>query len=167
MNGKRGPHRQSGFTLIELAIVLVIIGLLAGGVLVGTDLIKSARVNAQIAQLDSFRAAFSTFRDKYGGLPGDLTPTRATPFGFAARAGTPGSGDGNGLVQSGNHAGNGVYTLLLVAGETALVWTDLGQAGLIPGTFLGKDCVQASGGCTDTLNATGTNPVSSVIPRRR
>ena len=60
-----------GFTLIELAIVLVVIGLLLGGILKGQELIESARARNLISQMDSIKAAFFTFQDKYRALPGD------------------------------------------------------------------------------------------------
>ena len=63
--------KQSGFTLVEIAIVLVIIGLLLGGVLKGQEMIKSAKVKSQIQQIDGISAAFNTYYDRYGALPGD------------------------------------------------------------------------------------------------
>lgn len=56
--------RNAAFTLIELSIVLVIIGLLVGGVLVGRDLIKSAEIRSQISQLQQYQAAINTFKAK-------------------------------------------------------------------------------------------------------
>jgi len=61
----------SGFTLIEIAIVLVIIGLLVGGVLKGQELITGARVRNLISQQDGIKAAFFGFQDRYRALPGD------------------------------------------------------------------------------------------------
>jgi prepilin-type N-terminal cleavage/methylation domain-containing protein len=64
-------HKQAGFTLIEIAIVLVIIGLLLGGVLKGEELITSARVRNLISQQDGVKAAFYGFQDRFRALPGD------------------------------------------------------------------------------------------------
>ncbi len=66
-------QQQKGFTLVELAIVLTIIGLLIGGILKGQQLITNARVTAQMAQVQGVEAATTTFNDTYQGLPGDLT----------------------------------------------------------------------------------------------
>ncbi len=65
--------RQQGFTLIELSIVLVIIGLIVGGILVGQDLIQAAQLRATITQIERYDATVNTFRSKFNGLPGDLT----------------------------------------------------------------------------------------------
>lgn len=64
--------KEAGFTLVELAIVLVIIGLIIGGVLVGQDLIKAAEIRATVAQIESYNSAVNTFRSKYKGVPGDI-----------------------------------------------------------------------------------------------
>jgi prepilin-type N-terminal cleavage/methylation domain-containing protein len=76
---------RSGFTLIEMSIVLVVIGLLVGGVLVGQDLIRAAYVRAQISQIEKFNTAVNTFYGKYQALPGDMNATTATNYGFTAR----------------------------------------------------------------------------------
>jgi prepilin-type N-terminal cleavage/methylation domain-containing protein len=78
---------QAGFTLVELAIVMIIIGLLIAGVLKGQELIANARVTSTVAQIKAIDAATSTFKDTYAGLPGDLgTPTTRLPNCLAASA---------------------------------------------------------------------------------
>src|SRR6201999_103149 len=89
---------EQGFTLIELSIVLVIIGLIVGGVLVGQDLIRAAEIRATLTQVEKFNTAVNTFYGKYGALPGDMNNGVALTFGFLSRAGTAGQGDGNGLM---------------------------------------------------------------------
>src|SRR5579883_2923623 len=94
--------REGGFTLIELSIVLVIIGLIVGGVLVGQDLIRAAQVRATISQIEKYNTAVNTFYGKYNALPGDIPAAQVAKLGFtvtATRAGTQGRGDGNGLIE--------------------------------------------------------------------
>ncbi len=81
--------KKSGFTLIELSIVLVIIGLIIGGVLVGKDLIKAAEIRSTIGQYEKYKTAVNTFKLKYSGLPGDLLSTNALSFGLYCLGGTP------------------------------------------------------------------------------
>lgn len=87
---------QGGFTLVELAIVMIIIGLLIGGVLKGQELINNAQVTATVSQVKSIEAATSTFRDVYSALPGDMTSpgTRLPNCAAAAPCNLPGNGDG-------------------------------------------------------------------------
>jgi prepilin-type N-terminal cleavage/methylation domain-containing protein len=131
-------EKTQGFTLLELSIVIVIIGLIAGGILVGRDLIRAAKIRAQISQIQKYQAAVNTFRLKYNGLPGDLANPDAAAFGFSQRGPHPGEGDGNGIIEGvGNGFGgdgnnSGVHE---TTGETAAFWVDLAAAGLIEGTF--------------------------------
>jgi prepilin-type N-terminal cleavage/methylation domain-containing protein len=112
-------RRQSGFTLIEIAIVLVIIGLLLGGVLKGQELITSARVRNLISQQDGIKAAYFGFLDRYRALPGD----------YAAAVGNipdvTQNGDGNGQIAT--TTGNII--------ESVLVWEHLSRAGFIHGAY--------------------------------
>jgi prepilin-type N-terminal cleavage/methylation domain-containing protein len=79
-------HKQAGFTLIEIAIVLVIIGLLLGGVLKGEELITSARVRNLISQQDGVKAAFYGFQDRFRALPGDYPGAVANIAGISTAA---------------------------------------------------------------------------------
>lgn len=85
--------KSHGFTLLELSISLVIIGLLAGGIMIGRHLIHVAEVRAQIAQIQDYQTAYNTFRNKYNCIPGDCA--RGADF-------FPGvtNGNGNGLIQN-------------------------------------------------------------------
>lgn len=86
--------REAGFTLIELSIVLVIIGLLIGGILKGQELINSTRVKTQMAQVDGVRAAMNSFQDKYMALPGDMTDADELIHPDADNADPGNAGDG-------------------------------------------------------------------------
>ncbi len=143
--------QQVGFTLIELSIVLVIIGLIVGGVLVGQDLIKAAEIRATIGQYEKYNAAMNTFRTKYNGMPGDLLAASSTAFGIdpaaGAHAGTTGLGDGNGLLTD-----TAATNLNAPVGETVLVWQQLSAANLLDGSY-GSD-IATTGQIIGTTPAT-------------
>ena len=69
---------QSGFTLVEVAVVLVIVGLLLGGILKGRELINSARVRSLADTTSSIQAAYFGFIDRYHRVPGDWNAADAT-----------------------------------------------------------------------------------------
>jgi prepilin-type N-terminal cleavage/methylation domain-containing protein len=131
---------RAGFTLVEMSIVLVIIGLIIGGVLVGRDLIAAAAIRSQISQIEKFRSAVNTFYGKYGALPGDIPDPLASQSGLAARGTNPGQGDGNGVLEqyaNGWGFGTGIAE---TGGELLQFWSDLTYANgmninLIPGSF--------------------------------
>ncbi len=128
-----------GFTLIELSIVIVIIGLVVGGILVGKDMIKSFEIRAQISQLEKYNTAVNTFRIKYGQLPGDMDGVNASALGFVARAGTAGRGDNNGVIKPHYYGIEsapwyGLYPWGQNA-ESLFFWEDLSKAGLIEETI--------------------------------
>ncbi len=70
-------RNQSGFTLVEIAIVLVIIGLLLGGILKGQELVQNARVRNLADQQNAVAAAYFAFQDRYRALPGDYAAAQA------------------------------------------------------------------------------------------
>jgi prepilin-type N-terminal cleavage/methylation domain-containing protein len=156
---------QAGFTLVELAIVLVIIGLIIGGVLVGQDLIKAATIRAAQTDIEKTNAGATAFLSKYSGLPGDLLASKASEFGLLsgatggtlARDGTAAHGDGNGQIE-----GCAVSTSAQALGcETALFWVDLSTATLIPGKF--TTFTNATPGYAASITTT----IGSYLPKQR
>jgi prepilin-type N-terminal cleavage/methylation domain-containing protein len=115
------PSRR-GFSLVELSIVLVILGLLVGGVLSGQSLIRAAEIRAVSTEYERYVAATYSFRDKYFALPGDLN--NSSSFWPAAA-----NGDGDGILD--------VAPAASVAGERFGFWQQLALAGLIEGSFSG------------------------------
>lgn len=148
-----GRPTVAGFTLIELSVVLVIIGLIVDGVLVGQDLIHAAQVRAQITQFERFRTAVNTFLTKYAALPGDMPNATAfwpadpscNTYGVRTSMTTPNgmtcNGNGNGIVEA--HGSN-------YSAESSLFWQHLNLAGLIQdGPFTGSN----DGGGSSATNA--------------
>ena len=117
--------RSSGFTMIEVAIMLVIIGLLLGGVLKGQELITSARVRNLIMQQDDIKAGFYGFQDRFRALPGDYTLATANIPGLSQSPCT-GNGDGNGRIEK-----TGSSTPV----EHVLIWEHLSKSGFMSGSF--------------------------------
>ncbi len=70
---KQIKRNQKGFTLVEIAIVLVIIGLLLGGVLKGQEMIESSRIKSVVGDLNGVSAAYNTYFDRFRAIPGDET----------------------------------------------------------------------------------------------
>ncbi len=124
---------NKGFTLLEIGVVLVIVGLVAGGILVARDLIRSSYMHSQITQIEKYKSAVGTFEEKFGALPGDMNNTIATQFNFAPRGTQPGQGDGNGVI-SGFSAAPLTWGAIQ-SGEPTAFWVDISQVGLIESNF--------------------------------
>jgi prepilin-type N-terminal cleavage/methylation domain-containing protein len=136
--------KERGFTLIEIAIVLVIIGLLLGGVLKGQELITGARVRNFIQQQDGVKAAYFGFLDRFRALPGDYANATTNITGVAATAAcNNGNGDGDGTIET---TGN----------ENILVWEHLSKAGFINGSYT---CAAAP----QTQASSPTNPYGQYL----
>ena len=120
--------RQQGFTLVEIAIVLVIIGLLLGGILKGQEMITQAKIKNVIADFSGVSAAYHGYQDRYRAIPGD-DPNAGTRW-TTAPAAQP--GDGNGVV-GGTY--NNACPTVVAAGtaETCKWWDDLRRAGFVSG----------------------------------
>jgi prepilin-type N-terminal cleavage/methylation domain-containing protein len=117
------PRRQSGFTLIEIAIVLVIIGLLLGGILKGQELINSARVKNLATDFRNIPLFIYGYQDKFKALPGDDSAAAAH---VGTTSITPASGNGNGVI-------DGAWFSTAAADESVLFWQHVRLAGLAPG----------------------------------
>jgi prepilin-type N-terminal cleavage/methylation domain-containing protein len=146
-------RNQSGFTLIEIAIVLVIIGLLLGGVLKGQELINSARVKNLATDFRNLPVLIYGYQDKYKALPGD-------DINAVSHVGATNNGNGNGVI-------NGMWDTptQTPADETQWFWQDVRLAGLAPGPTSGADLLptNSAGGIIGITNGTATNnPVQGL-----
>ena len=157
---------RRGFSLVELSIVLVILGLLVGGILAGQSLIRAAELRSITTDLQRFHTAMYTFRDKYFQWPGDMTNATAV-WGIAG--GTTGNdvtcqdvastdartcnGNGDGMIE----------TNMVAFSERFRVWQHLANAGLIEGRFTGRDGSTVNGNGADAnFNRVGIN-----VPKAR
>ena len=130
-------RNSKGFTLVEIAIVLVVIGLLLGGILKGQQLINSARVRNLADQNAGVQAAYYGFIDRFRALPGDMLPTTActnisntiAACGASPYAGAVVGGNANGQIDS--------------IGEAGALWAHLSAAGFLTGTYSGVDAANA------------------------
>ena len=124
-------NQQGGFTLVEIAIVLVIIGLLMGGVLKGQELINSAKVKNFANDFRNIPLFIYGYQDKYKSLPGDDSAA-ATHVTGATTATTPASSQGNGVI-------NGNWDSTTQTDESYLFWQHVRLAGLAAGPTTPSD----------------------------
>jgi prepilin-type N-terminal cleavage/methylation domain-containing protein len=141
-------RHQSGFTLIEIAIVLVIIGLLLGGILKGQELITQGRIRNVANDFQAMTAGINLYQDRYRSLPGD-------DAGANGRWSTTTSGNGDGQI-------SGAYNTTTSTDESRLFWQHLRLAGLVGGAT--TDVTQpanAASGITGVQN--GGMGLSSLV----
>lgn len=127
-------RKSRGFTLIEIAIVVVIIGLLIGGILKGQEMIRNARAHNVADQGTAVKAAVLAFQDRFRALPGDYAKANDNIVGLNATQ----MGDGNSRVGGDPDAANGTDEATNRTKEIALVWKHLSAAGFLSGTFDGN-----------------------------
>lgn len=161
------PNRQSGFTLVEIAIVLVIIGLLLGGVLKGQELINSAKVKNLAQDFRTIPLFIYGYQDKYRALPGDDTNATSHVTG-ATKATTPSGVLGNGVI-------DGHWDSETLTDESVLFWQHVRLANLASGptstadtAFLPRNTDGGrigieSGSAALIKNADGTNLAGTYV----
>ena len=135
-----------GFTLVEISIVIVLIGLILAGVTAGNSLVRSARIRAALQESDSYITAVQTFYLQYNALPGDMG--NASSY-------WPTAANGNGDKLIGKE--------LISEPESYAAFKQLALNGLIPGSYTG------SGGLIPTIGVMYLNPhmvpIALVISR--
>ncbi len=135
--------RQTGFTLVEIAIVLVIVGLILVGVVKGQELVNSARVRGLAEMSSGIQAAYYGFIDRYRQVPGDMAAALATQaIGQAITNPAAAATVGNGQIDAGNWD------------EASAAWEHLSKAGFIQGVYPGGATTAA------TYQVAGVAPVN-------
>ena len=129
-------QRNSGFTLLEMSIVITVIALIIGGIMLGDNLIRNAQINSVTGEMSNHISAIKTFQDKYQAMPGDFS--QATTYWSSAT-----NGDGDGHISD-------------VEGFDA--WQHLALAGMVEGSYTGAT---GPGGHLDRIP--GTNIPKSQL----
>src|SRR5665213_1974652 len=152
-------NAMEGFTLVEMAIVLVVIGLLVGAIFVGRDLIHAAELRSVVSDIEKFKSAVNTFKLKFNGIPGDMTD--ATTYWGVDPNGCPNTAANTvPKIATCDGVGNGriVYGAPVTYWcETFRFWQQLANAGLIPGSYSG-----ASSGGGGTIDCSAARALLGV-----
>jgi len=161
------PRPQHGFTLVEIAIVLVIVGLLLGGVLRGQEMVTQARIRDLINDMNGVSAAYAFYYDRYKALPGDDPNAAARWAAFGAK-----SGGGDGVV-SGKYMDPappdptaGGFTVDNAQNESLAFWWHLRMAGFIFGPGTGPGAATQPGNAVGGIvgvQTTGLNLTSLIV----
>lgn len=150
---RRRPAAQRGFTLVEIAIVLVIIGLLLGGVLKGQELINSAKAKSIVNDFRTLSTMVYSYQDRFRYLPGD-DPRSTDHVGFAPA--TSGGTIGNGRIE-------GAWDSTTATDETALIWQQVRAANLATGTTdTGNADYYPRNAENGRVGITGTAPIQGM-----
>jgi len=120
---KQKFRKRNGFTLVEISIVLVIIGFIAGGILVGRTMIETAESRSVMSQMEKVQTAVTTFKIKYNCIPGDCSSASALSLGT--------SGNGDGFIGS-IGVNDMTFGCLTDSSNTACFTTTSANAGLTP-----------------------------------
>jgi prepilin-type N-terminal cleavage/methylation domain-containing protein len=148
-------NNRSGFTLVEIAIVLVIIGLLLGGVFKGQEMITQGRIKAAINDFSGVTAAYYAYLDRYKALPGDDIQANSR-WPLLLPSSTSGNGDGT-ISGAYNATGPAVS-------ESQFFWMHLRAAGLITGSAAsGAQPLNSAGGIIGVQTGNGAVPAAEVL----
>jgi prepilin-type N-terminal cleavage/methylation domain-containing protein len=153
--------KQAGFTLVEIAIVLVIIGLLLGGILKGQEMIIQAKVKNSLTDFSGVSAAFYGYQDRYRAIPGD--DPGATRWTGAVVSTTAGD-----RVLTGVYSATDVATPLAATPETIIWWDHLRRSGFVTGASGGLKPVNSFNGVLGVQQGdgagVGATPAGPILP---
>lgn len=155
-------HNQ-GLTLLEMAIVLMIIAVIAAGVLLGRSLLVSSQLQTVMTDADNYIKVIDNFKQAHGGLPGDLPNAESLwgtdSIGCPAGGGSTGTCNGNGDGKIGPFCNGSIFDVIY-AYEAARVWQHLNSAGLYINALTGINPTSGSG---DIETVAGVNTPKGAI----
>lgn len=155
---------RHAFTLVELAIALVIIGLLVGGILVGRTLVRASEVNSITTEQARYATAIYGFRDKFFALPGDYV-NATTVWG---KNSTICNGQAGTVASPGTCSGNGdgyIFRSTSSQNEPFRLWQHLALGGFIEGSFTGAPSSNTVSKPDENSAEIGENIPESDFPR--
>lgn len=144
MKRKYFSKKKSAFSLIELSIVLIIIGLLIAGVTGGASLIKSSELRSVATEARAWATCVNGFYNQFNALPGD----------YATTVGTGTLGDGDGAIE--------FYSAAATVSESASAWQQMRTAGIVDSTIIGSTTLIAYT-TAPTFSGTSNNAPASKI----
>lgn len=147
---------QKGFTLVEIAIVLVIIGLLLGGILKGQEMIVQAKIKNAMADFSGISAAYHGYQDRYRAIPGDDSGAASRWAANATTGQTVAvSGNGDGVIA-------GLYNSATAGDESRLWWDHLRRAGFVAGSGTPQP-TNAFTGMIGVQTGDGASPPAAIL----
>ena len=147
--------QQSGFTLVEIAIVMVIIGLLLGGVLKGQEVITNARIKNINNDFSAISAAIYSYQDRYRAIPGDDLAANAHTGAVESDNGAGGTA-GDGIIDGAYDDATAAVAAAADDSESNLAWLHLRASGLITGAETsGAQPTNSYGGLIGLENGAG------------
>jgi prepilin-type N-terminal cleavage/methylation domain-containing protein len=151
----QATRKTQGFTLVEIAIVLVIIGLLLGGILKGQEMITQAKIKNVIADFSGVSAAYHGYQDRYRAIPGD-DPNVGTRWSAPVA-----TGSGNGVVM-GEYNVSCPNPLVVASPESCHFWDHLRRAGFVSGSG-GQQPFNALTGLIGVQTGDGVTPAPTLL----